>query len=503
MHAKRDSANDDELALADAFLESLKSAGIDITEKKRFSLPNSESESDDEPHSSRTSEPKTSMDHHKTSGQIPSDDDTAAEERPVARLKPTESPPHDPDDPDWQPEEDDNQMNDDEPPDDNEPEEHDIVENGLSSGDRLVSGNSGNTNQRTEEPRNQPMQRKRKAEPLSWFDNKNKALRESGKPYVGWIKPAKDATSRRGCPRPERCIGPPCISPACEASQKRFCSSFSADQRERLFQKFWSDMTWDQRKVYISSLIRTSSVKRSRSNSDEGSRRNVSLQYFLKKDDGSSYAVCKKMFLSTFGLKEKQVYNWAMEGSVNSGMARPSYKEVNKGRTRPERPDFVWLKEFLDSLAKLPSHYCRKSTAKVYLEPVFSSDTMAAVYRVYVGACTDNDRMVLSRHTFSKVAKAMNIGFQLPKKDKCDLCCSYQSGNLSKEEYDAHEADKEEARKQKAEDKKRSEANEITMLTMDLMAVKVAPFLNASSLYFKTKLLASLDHLSLEVLEAV
>ncbi|KAF6209947.1 hypothetical protein GE061_015702 [Apolygus lucorum] len=127
-----DSANDDELAFADAFLESLKSAGIDITEKKRFSLPNRETE-----------------------------------ERPVARLKPSESPPHDPYDPDWQPEEHDNRMNDDEPPDDNEPEEHDIVENGLSSADRLVYGNAGKTNPRTEEPRNQSMQRKRKAEPLS------------------------------------------------------------------------------------------------------------------------------------------------------------------------------------------------------------------------------------------------------------------------------------------------------------------------------------------------
>lgn len=82
----------------------------------------------------------------------------------------------------------------------------------------------------------------------------------------------------------------------------------------------------------------------------------------------------------------------------------------------------------------------------------------------------------------------MNIGFQLPKKDKCDFYCSYQAGNLSKEQHDAHEADKEEARKQKAEDKKRSEAREIAMFTVVLMAVKVTPFLNASSLYFKTKL---------------
>lgn len=207
----------------------------------------------------------------------------------------------------------------------------------------------------------------------------------------------------------------------------------------------------------------------------------------MKKESGSSYEVCKKLFLSTFGLKEKQVHNWAKEGGDNSGMARPSHREL-KGRTRPERPDFVYLKEFFDSLAKLPSHYCRKSTNKVYLEPVFGSDTIAAVYRAYKEACTNNDRVPLSRFTFGRISKGMNLGFQLPKKDKCDLCCSYEAGNLSKEEYDAHQAKKEDARKHKEEDKNRSEANEVTMLTMDLMAVKVAPFLNASSLYFKTKL---------------
>lgn len=40
------------------------------------------------------------------------------------------------------------------------------------------------------------------------------------------------------------------------------------------------------------------------------------------------------------------------------------------------------LVEFLDSLAKLLSRYCRKSTNKLYLEPIYGH-SMSAVYREY------------------------------------------------------------------------------------------------------------------------
>lgn len=70
----------------------------------------------------------------------------------------------------------------------------------------------------------------------------------------------------------------------------------------------------------------------------------------------------------------------------------------------------------------------------------------------------------------------------------CDTCSSYNTGNLNETDYQTHINLKNRARKEKEDDKKKAAAGEFILLTMDLEAVKVCPFLTASALYFKTKL---------------
>ncbi|CAA9993185.1 unnamed protein product [Nesidiocoris tenuis] len=77
------------------------------------------------------------------------------------------------------------------------------------------------------------------------------------------------------------------------------------------------------------------------------SRRQFSREYTLPKQGCARSSVCK-MLLSTFGLKEFQVAAWAKEGAANEGMTTPLYKNT-VGRTRPPKPVFEFLKEFLDS----------------------------------------------------------------------------------------------------------------------------------------------------------
>lgn len=70
----------------------------------------------------------------------------------------------------------------------------------------------------------------------------------------------------------------------------------------------------------------------------------------------------------------------------------------------------------------------------------------------------------------------------------CDVCSCYKAGNLNEADYQIHIIKKDRARLEKTEDKKKAADGEFILLTMDLEAVKVCPFLTASSLYFKTKL---------------
>lgn len=140
----------------------------------------------------------------------------------------------------------------------------------------------------------------------------------------------------------------------------------------------------------------------------------------------------------------------------------------------------------MSALPKLPSHYCRQSTSKLYLEPIIQSKSQ--LYRLYVDYSVTENKPVASRKVFESVLFEENIGLFQPKKDACDQCCAHKVGNLSDEQYAKHIERKELARAEKHSDKELAQKGIIHALTADLQAVKLCPFLNASALYFKTKL---------------
>lgn len=72
--------------------------------------------------------------------------------------------------------------------------------------------------------------------------------------------------------------------------------------------------------------------------------------------------------------------------------------------------------------------------------------------------------------------------------DQCDFCCSYKVGNVTEEEWKNHTELKNRARAEKSVDKSLAVAGDCRVLTQDVQAVKMAPSLLASALYFKTKL---------------
>jgi len=89
---------------------------------------------------------------------------------------------------------------------------------------------------------------------------------------------------------------------------------------------------------------------------------------------------------------------------------------------------------------------------------------------------------------FAEEFKKMNIGLFMPKKDHCDKCCTYTAGNVSETDYSDHVKRKEDARVTKEADKKRALGEECNVVTMDVQAVPLVPYLQASALYFRQKL---------------
>lgn len=89
------------------------------------------------------------------------------------------------------------------------------------------------------------------------------------------------------------------------------------------------------------------------------------------------------------------------------------------------------------------------------MEPTVGN--MTDVYKEYKRNCAINGSgpiKPLSRFTFDKVIQDKNIGFQPPKRDRCDTCISYEVGQVEEVDYNDHIAIKEAARAEKAKIRK-------------------------------------------------
>ncbi|KAK9891109.1 hypothetical protein WA026_013428, partial [Henosepilachna vigintioctopunctata] len=87
--------------------------------------------------------------------------------------------------------------------------------------------------------------------------------------------------------------------------------------------------------------------------------------------------VCKQMFMHTISIGERPLRDWVKPTETTSSQASTSVENISVSEKA-----IIELQEWLNSLAKVESHYCRVSSDKLYLEPVW--DSMSDFYRKYV-----------------------------------------------------------------------------------------------------------------------
>lgn len=139
-------------------------------------------------------------------------------------------------------------------------------------------------------------------------------------------------------------------------------------------------------------------------------------------------------------------------------------------------------KDFLDALPKLESHYCRASSSRLYLEPMWT--TKSQLYSAYVDDwCKNRNIKPISIALFYHAMSDKNVSLFRPKKDQCDICESYRLKNTDEITYTEHLKRKEDARQEKMLDKDKD-----YVFTMDLQSLLLTPKNNSSLLYYRSKL---------------
>lgn len=212
--------------------------------------------------------------------------------------------------------------------------------------------------------------KKRKGDQKNWKRMKNKRQRMLGEEYIGFKKDGDKFVQND--PKPARVMGPICMSARCFSGKAMYCSKLTEEVRSEIFKAYWK-MNWQEKKMYVSSMV--DQIPTSRKTKSSNSRRSNTKIYYLKVNDKKE-RVCQKTFLETLAIKEWTVRYWLGE-------------KMNKNESEPEEGGVVvkvpkkdLAKKYLIALPKLPSHYCRQSSSKLYLEPIIQSKSQ--LYRLYV-----------------------------------------------------------------------------------------------------------------------
>lgn len=197
------------------------------------------------------------------------------------------------------------------------------------------------------------------------------------------------------------------------------CRAITNQERHDIFKKFWAEMTWDQRKIYVNLQVKKENTLRGRNRKEENkSRREYTWIYYLQTLMEKNYRVCKKMFLNTLDLNERTIIDWKNGPQKTIEKSQEKEKEQN-ATEKLEKDRKEILKEFFRDLPKVESHYCRSRTTKSYLESTWSSKS--ELYRFYKSYCDNLETKCVSTALFSHVFDELNLAIFKPKKDECDI----------------------------------------------------------------------------------
>ena len=167
--------------------------------------------------------------------------------------------------------------------------------------------------------------------------------------------------------------------------------------------------------------------------------------------------------------------------AVEDGKRKNSQEPSNKRKLLKSDSVNRWL----ELIPKVPSHYCRASSSRVYVDSEFRS--LNHMHQIYKEWCGETGSESVERKTFCEILESQKISIHKPRKDQCDSCIAFKEGNLKEEDYNMHVQKKNDARKAK-EDAISSASDSVLVATMDVQSVLLCPKLIVSKQYYSQKL---------------
>ena len=175
-----------------------------------------------------------------------------------------------------------------------------------------------------------------------------------------------------------------------------------------MFDFFWKLSSWDARKSFLRGIVASRNIlRRRKGNMDLTSKKKEGHDCYISVETGEKVMVCRQMFLNTLDLGRDTFQRWCKtlqnDNDNQEAVSQENEMQVKGDKARHGKKAREIATNWLRNLPKVPSHYCRSSSKKLYIESVFRSKLH--VYQVYKKHCTENSASCISRTLFRQIFK--------------------------------------------------------------------------------------------------
>ncbi|CAG5016528.1 unnamed protein product [Parnassius apollo] len=293
-----------------------------------------------------------------------------------------------------------------------------------------------------EENSNVKKSRKRVARVEEWLSNKAKKLRNTGKCYISRFKTKKII--------PARSLKPPCVDKC-----KMQCSTkIDEDCRKKIFAKYWGLGDITLQRNFINSSTKAI-VPAFRFSGKEKPRGYNNAYYFDV--DNEKIRVCKKFFMNTLDVNDRVIRTVFQKRDLGFIDIEKRGKHGNHKKVDESIKQAV--RDHINSIPRIESHYIRKDSSREYID---GGKCLADLHADYKAQCLEQGVSAAHYEMYAKIFNyEFNISFFTPKKDRCELCVSYENATGSakeelQEKYMLHQEEKDLSRIEKESDKNKA-----------------------------------------------
>lgn len=278
------------------------------------------------------------------------------------------------------------------------------------------------------------------------------------------------------------------VNPCKAACQHNCGRKFKETVRHEIHELYWGLGNYERQRSWLLSCVKKVPIKRRKQEACQ-SRRQNSFKYYINWND-EELEVCQQFLLTTLNISQM-----TMRYLVTKAVQK-SVKVDGRGKHRPHNKTSEAHKnmvhEFIMKLPAVPSHYCRNKTSRKYLSSELRN--VSFLYTIFKRDQEElhNRKTVVSLKVFRDIFKRdFNLGFHLPKKDKCKTCESredtgFQETEKSQQVYNEHIKNKEKCKSLFLTDQKKTNS-EVLCASFDMQKVLNTPHGDNLLLYYSRK----------------